>query len=78
MMGRRKRRTKDRAPKSIPCGGKGWRDGECEFFCRRKGAADCILRNAPRDWAFESGTSALLRVGGGRRLRQALRLRRSG
>lgn len=42
------RRTRDWEPGPIPCGGKGWRDGECEF-CRTKGAEYRPLRNVPRD-----------------------------
>lgn len=71
------KRRQDRAPDMIPCGGKGWRAGECEF-CRRKRAEYCPLRNVPREFEFESGISALLRVGGGRRLRQAMKLRPKG
>ena len=60
MMGRRKRRAKDRAPKSIPCGGKGWADGECEF-CRRKGADYCVLRNVAREVPASVGIADVLR-----------------
>lgn len=50
MRRRRVRRAgPDQAPNSVPCRGQGWRDGECEFFCRRKGAEECVLRNVPRE-----------------------------
>lgn len=45
--GKRARRRSEPASKSIPCGGKGWAAGECDF-CRRKGADYCALRNQPR------------------------------
>jgi hypothetical protein len=78
-VGRKRRRwaEKDQSPRSIPGGGKGRRDGECEF-CRREGAEWWTLRNTPRVVTLESGAEVLLRFGGGRRARVARKGRRVG
>lgn len=50
----------EQATPSIPCGGKGWRGGECEF-CRRKGAEYCLLINVPREMPARVGSADVLR-----------------
>jgi len=62
-------------PPSVPCGGRGWEDGEC-YDCRREGADYCALRNTPRVVTLAGGAEVLLRFGGGRKARRATKLRR--
>lgn len=46
-MGRKRGRKREPIAPGVPCRGKGWAAGQCDF-CERKGAEYCALRNWPR------------------------------